>query len=297
MEKPPKELNEFDQAMNRLKKGRSRRKKHDKGENIEDDGKLKAFVEKMEQAASDDVFSNGQKEPALNKLKMLPEVQHLLKKKMLQEQFVECGVLKSIYSWLKPLPDGSLPNLKVRTVLLELLNEFTRAPLDILKDSGVGRAVMVLWKHPSETPQNKKLANTLIEKWSRPIFGISEKYKDLREEEEQQQQQEVKKKKEGSAKKGSSNKSFDQELETEKAKNSPSMEGSSSTFHARIPEPIAFDFKVKPKSSIPDEILNGRGSTKSPAHRKLEKKIDKMKTQRIQGKYSGLSIEGRNLLT
>jgi len=292
MEKPQKELSEFDQAMKRLKKGRSRRKKNDKEENVEDDGKVKAFIEKMEQAASDDILSNQQMQPALSKLKLLPEVQHLLKKKMLQEQFVECGVLKSLHSWLKPLPDGSLPNLKVRTILLELLNEFTRAPLDILKDSGIGKSVMVLWKHPSETPQNKKIAKILIEKWSRPIFGISERYNDLREEEDQNQQ-EVKKKRESLTKKGiGSNKNFDQELEIDKTK---SGEQPSPTFHARIPERIAFDFKVKPKAAIPDDILS-KGINKSPAHKKLEKKIDKMKTQRAQSKSSGLSIEGRNLL-
>jgi transcription factor SPN1 len=38
---------------------------------------------------------------------------------------------------------------------------------------------MFLYKHPLETKQNKKMAKFLIEKWSRPIFGISAKYQDL----------------------------------------------------------------------------------------------------------------------
>ena len=65
---------------------------------------------------------------------------------------------------------------------------------DILKRSGLGRIVMFLFKCPSETRENRKLAGRLVgmrapapgaratrppERWSRPILGSSMSYREL----------------------------------------------------------------------------------------------------------------------
>ena len=42
-------------------------------------------------------------------------------------------------------------------------------------------AVMALFKHPSEIQKNKKIAQELIERWSRPLFQLTDSYRDLRE--------------------------------------------------------------------------------------------------------------------
>ncbi len=57
--------------------------------------------------------------------------------------------------------------------------------MESLKESSIGKMVMYLWKHSSETASNKKIAQELIDKWSRPIFGISARYKDLGQLEEE----------------------------------------------------------------------------------------------------------------
>jgi transcription factor SPN1 len=49
-----------------------------------------------------------------------------------------------------------------------------------LKASGLGNAIMFLANLPMETNANRKLAKELVEKWSRGIFGISEKFEDLK---------------------------------------------------------------------------------------------------------------------
>jgi transcription factor SPN1 len=44
-----------------------------------------------------------------------------------------------------------------------------------LSDSGLGRIVMMLSRHPSETKENRKMAATLVTKWMRPLFGLDER--------------------------------------------------------------------------------------------------------------------------
>jgi hypothetical protein len=124
------------------------------------------LVAKMEDAtAKDSELIRRASGPALHKVGMLPEVVEYLNKPLMHEPLIEKDVLSTVAKWLALLPDGSLPNTKIRESLLDILSHFPLLKRDELTHSGIGKAVMAIWKHQKETPQNKKLAKSLIDRF------------------------------------------------------------------------------------------------------------------------------------
>ncbi|XP_016363618.1 protein IWS1 homolog [Sinocyclocheilus anshuiensis] len=181
-------MSDFDIMLAR-KKAQSGKRRHnrDGGTFISDaDDVVSAMVIKMSEAAEEDRSLNSKKKPALKKLTLLPTVVMHLKKQDLKDTFIDSGVMTAIKEWISPLPDKSLPALKIREELLKILQELPSVSQETLKLSGIGRAVMYLYKHPKESRANKDLALKLINEWSRPIFGLSSNYKGMTREEREQ---------------------------------------------------------------------------------------------------------------
>lgn len=181
-------MSDFDIMLARRKAMNSKRRRHrDGGTFISDaDDVVSAMISKMNEAAEEDRTLNSQKKPALKKLTLLPHVVMHLKKQDLKETFIDSGVMSAIKEWISPLPDKSLPALRIREELLRILQELPSVSQETLKHSGIGRAVMFLYKHPKESRTNKDLALKLINEWSRPIFGLTSNYKGMTREERQQ---------------------------------------------------------------------------------------------------------------
>lgn len=112
-------LDEFEKLQQAAKAGRKRKRADEDTEKIK--AEVELFLSRMELAVEKDVKANEEKKPAIHKLKLCREMVDTLSQSHLQGTFLDEGGLTVLTHWLSPLPDGSLPNINIRTAILKLL--------------------------------------------------------------------------------------------------------------------------------------------------------------------------------
>lgn len=157
------------QTINAMKKP-----KHAMLSQSEKESFVKELLNKMSLASSKDDECMMKGQPAMHKLQILEGVQRAVALNQLHEAFLENDILSRLKEWIEPKSDAdrTLPSLTVRTAVYEMLN-ILPCYAEHLKRSGIGITIMALRKHRNETIPNKNLLRSLIEKWSRPLFGKS----------------------------------------------------------------------------------------------------------------------------
>ncbi|XP_068635681.1 protein IWS1 homolog 1-like [Aristolochia californica] len=263
------------------------------------------LMAELEVTAEEDAELNRQSKPAINKLKKLPLLIEVLSKKQLQQEFLDHGVLTLLKNWLEPLPDGSLPNINIRTAILQILSDF---PIDLeqydrrdqLKKSGLGKVIMFLSRSDEETTSNRKLAKELVDKWSRPIFNKSTRFEDMRGFDDERtpfRRPSAKK----AVTKAAGLESRDDDLDlagySQESKSGSSM--SAQRFHASRPEALPLDFMIRPQSKIdPNEVrARAKNVVQDPRRIKMNRKLQQLKAPKKKMlQATKLSVEGRGMV-
>lgn len=142
------------------------------------DDEIAALKIRMEQACESDNTAREKGQPAIHKLKMLPEVVALLNRNTVQHSIVDpdTNFLQSVKFFLEPLNDGSLPAYNIQRDLFAAL---AKLPIEkeALLSSGIGKVVLYYTKSKKPEIGIKRIAERLLGEWSRPILKRSDDYK------------------------------------------------------------------------------------------------------------------------
>jgi len=147
-----------------------------------------AFVQVMEDAAEEDDRAIKARKPATKKLRMLPKVLEMLTQKSMVKPLLDADppLLVVVKRWIQPLPNGTLGNVTVRQSLIDAVAKIGTGEQGIemsdLRNSDFGKLIMSLYMHKKETPTMKRKLKSMIEEYSRVVFGKSGNMKDLSHE-------------------------------------------------------------------------------------------------------------------
>lgn len=142
------------------------------------DEMIETMRRRMTEAAKNDTDARQADRPAMQKLKLLPEVVALLNRNNLRDQIVDpdINLLEAVRFFLEPLNDGSLPAYNIQRDLFQALSKL---PInkDALVASGIGKVTWFYTKSTKPELGIRRMAERLLGEWQRPILKRSDDYR------------------------------------------------------------------------------------------------------------------------
>lgn len=287
-EQEDEHVNDFEAMLARKKTERGYKRKKEGVDVLNDnEEKISQFVRMMRNAAEEDRKLNIRKQPATKKMSMLQVTMQQISKVEMLEGFLEANLLSALTDWMAPMPDRKLPTQRLRECVLNWLLNLPTLSQEMLKQSGIGKAIMYLYRHPKEVKLNKERCGRLINKWSRPIFNNSDDFTTLSKEERLQRDMQM-------MAMGRNSRNKENEAPSNLNENGePLKPGDKGWCHrARVPMPCGKDYVARPKwkSNVDMTTVKKQGMSK------LDKNMRHFANQKrlqMSRRAVSMSIEGR----
>ncbi|KAK0733785.1 hypothetical protein B0T26DRAFT_635485 [Lasiosphaeria miniovina] len=170
----------LDRAMDAAVRNPTKRRRKKDDIDLEDqiDDQIATLKVAMEKACVADNEAREQGQPAVHKLKLLPQVTALLNRTAIQDSVLdpETNFLQSLKYFLEPLNDGSLPAYNIQR---DIFTALAKLPVgkDSLLSSGIGKVVLFYTRSKRPEVGIKRIAERLLGEWSRPILKRTDDYK------------------------------------------------------------------------------------------------------------------------